>query len=264
MIEKIVVSQDCALSKAVLSTAATLGLATGGWSHSNTHSLNEAYGVQPVAEGAGLSALEQTVADSHGTLCFTAGQHALRSVPLEAIKQSALRLKRPFLVVRLGRENAFAVSRRLAEWLEENEITVLHVSGEIDEQEDRSASAAIAGILEATVYLSMMRPESPSALATTVNPETVEAALVHLEEALPLKDRATIANLAIHELVALEQTVGSYIRRNFGLFTADSSLLADCCRCAATDAMTPDDAVNWMIRELWERLRANCRIRIVK
>jgi len=93
---------------------------------------------------------------------------------------------------------------------------------------------------------------------------TLEAAIDHLERTLSLKDRATIANMAAAELVSLQVTLGEYINRHFDLFTAGSGLLTDCRRRSGQWDLAPTDAAAVIIRSLWDRLRATCRIRIVK
>ena len=60
------------------------------------------------------------------------------------------------------------------------------------------------------------------------SPQSLEAAIDHLERALSLKDKATIANMASEELVSLHFTLGDYINTHFDLFSANTTLLQDC------------------------------------
>jgi hypothetical protein len=79
-----------------------------------------------------------------------------------------------------------------------------------------------------------------------------------------LKDKTTIANMVADELLSLQSTLGNYINANFDLFTANRALLMDCQRTSGRAELAPEDAAAVIIRALWERLRATCRIRIVK
>ena len=79
-----------------------------------------------------------------------------------------------------------------------------------------------------------------------------------------MKDRATIANMAFEELPALDATLGDYIGSHFNLVAADCKLLADCCRRTGARRLDPDEAAAVIIQKLWERLRATCRLRVIK
>ncbi|MEE4112942.1 MAG: hypothetical protein V2I40_09025, partial [Desulfobacteraceae bacterium] len=84
------------------------------------------------------------------------------------------------------------------------------------------------------------------------------------ERTLSLKDKAAIANMTLDELVSLHFTLGSYINTHFDLFTVNTALLTDCQRRSGQWRLAPKDAAAVIIRALWDRLRATCRIRIVK
>jgi hypothetical protein len=92
----------------------------------------------------------------------------------------------------------------------------------------------------------------------------VEAALDHLDRSLSLKDKATIANMVPEELISLHFTLGEYINTQFELFTTNHQLLADCRRIGGQKELAPKDAAAVIIQKLWERLRENYRIRIIK
>ena len=191
------------------------------------------------------------------------------SFQLETTKKITLRLNKPLLMVNLSRETGFSASRRIAVWIAENRIRVLHVDGE-----GESTPARVADLLEAAFFLTMMETAIPPPPGSAMAPapmdpqapaaQTVDAAVDHLEGTLPLKHRATIANMAASELVSLHATLGEYIYRKFDLFTADSGLLTDCRRRSGRWDLPPTDAAAVIIRLLWDRLRATCRIRIVK
>jgi Circularly permutated YpsA SLOG family/Domain of unknown function (DUF6794) len=266
MIEKIISSGQTAVSAVALDVAIKLGLAYGGWCREGDP-VADKYRLKRLPGASVGAVIEKTVGAGQGSLYFTRGENA--SLRLETTKRIALRLSKPLLVLNLARENGFFASRRMAEWVGDNQIRVLHVDGDGDSTPD-----GVANMIEATFFLAMMDTGISSSLQPVVQhehmiqrgviAETVEAALDHLEQTMSLKDRATIANMAATELVSLHASLGEYINRHFDLFLADSLLLTDCRRRAGQSDTAPTDAAAIIIRALWERLRGTCRIRIVK
>ena len=274
MIDKIVVNRKSGPAVAALDMAVKLGLDTGGWSGGDEPDFELAFGLEQVANNSSPSALERSVAASHGTLYFTKGKTAGTSLQLEKLKRCAMRLNRPSLVVRCDGESGFWTARTIAGWIVENQIRVLHVDGEYGDREQRVVCNGIADILEAVYFLAMANPgmsspyHSDEKFDRTSRPvlqvETLEAALDHLESEMGLKDKATIANLARQELKSLDATLGDYIVSHFDLFSDGSRLLADCRRQSGIVEQSPENAAAVIIEKLWERLRATCRIRVVK
>ncbi len=216
------------------------------------------------------TSLESAVAAAHGSLYFADG--AGPTLRLETVKKAALRLNKPILILDRTHESGFAASRRIAVWIAENRINALHVDG--DDLADSAMAAAFKDILEATFFLTMMEADISSPLKPEVPreplsgkaapPETVAAALDHLEGSLTLKDRATIANMSPGELASLNYSLGNTINTRFDLFTTNQGLLDDCRRRSGQVDLSAQHAAAVIIRALWERLRATCRIRIVK
>lgn len=273
MIEKIVVSRTSAVSHTVLKAATKLDLETGGWLDDDAD-LMAAFHLKRVGKASSSSGLEQAVSASQGTLYFTTGKEIGAASRFEKLKRCALRLNRPLLVVDLDDQRGFSASRRVSAWIAENAIRVLHVDGSCGGQVQAGIHKSIADILEAAYFLGMTQLGLPSAVETAARPghtaptgpppETVKAALDHLENGMSLKDKAAVANMSPGELAALDSTLGGYIRSHFGLFTEGSQLLADCRRRNGTAELSPDHAAAVIIEKLWERLRATCRIRVVK
>ena len=271
MIEKIISSGQSAAATAALDVAIQLGLAYGGWCRAG-EPVAEKYQLQQLSETAHGTVMEKAVGASQGSLYFLYGESA--SLRLETTKKTALRMNKPFLIQDLAQESGFFASRRIAAWITENRIKVLHVDGEGDGQISSSIFASVTKILQATLFLTMMGTGITSPQPSIVAqdrlphgerpPETILAALSHLERSLSLKDRATIANMTANELVSLHFTLGSYINSHFDLFTTNTGLLTDCRRRSGQSDLAPKDAAAVIIHALWDRLRATCRIRIVK
>lgn len=271
MIEKILSSGQAGAATAALEIAIKLGLAYGGWCGEGV-TVADKYRLERLPDASYGSVTEKAVGASQGSLYFMEGEVA--SLRLETTKKTALRLTKPLLIQNLARESGFSASRRIAVWIVENRIKILHVDGEDDGQLAHAGADRVAKILEATFFLAMMETGITAPLQSVVAqariprreipPATLPAALNHLERSLSLKDRAIIANMTAGELVSLHFTLGDYINSHFDLFTANSGLLTDCRRWSAIRDLAPKDAAAVIIRALWERLRATCRIRVVK
>ena len=271
MIEKIISSGKPGAATAALEVAIKLGLAYGGWCRED-EPIPDKYQLERLPHAPDRSVTEKAVDASQGSLYFTAGKTT--SLRLETTKKATLRQNKPLLIQDLSIESGFIASRRIAVWLTENRIRVLHVDGEWEGQVVSSFADSVANILEATFFLSTMETGITAPLQSVVEhermpqrenpPETMEAALIHLERSLSLKDRATIANMTADELVSLHFTLGSYINSHFNLFTTNASLLTDCQRRSGHWGLAPKDVAAVVIRALWDRLRATCRIRVIK
>lgn len=210
------------------------------------------------------------VEDSDGSLYFARSQRSTSRY--EAVKRATLRLNRPLIVLNLAREGGFFASRRISSWITDNQIKILHLDGD-DHLESETLSAVI-DILEATLLLiiagtgnaspetSMDRVDLPA--PTDTPPATIAAALNHLESALPLKQKARIANMSMAAIPSMNATLGEYINTHFNLYTDNTDLLKDCRQRSGQPDLAPTHAAAVIIRAFWEHLRATCRIRVVK
>ena len=95
-------------------------------------------------------------------------------------------------------------------------------------------------------------------------PKTVDEAVKRLISDLPLKDKTAIANLAENDLATLQFSLGTYIGREFGIWSGNRQLL-DSCEITSGDAhLHPDFAPSVIIKELWESLRDTYKLRVVQ
>jgi len=271
MIEKIISSGKPGAAEAALEVAIKLGLAYGGWCREG-EPVPDKFRLDRLPGASYRSVTEKAVAASHGSVFFIAGETA--SIRLESIRKIALHLNKPLLILDLDGENGFSASRRIAVWINDNRIKVLHVDGEGTGHAGYSVADQVSKILESTFFLSILETGITQPLQSVVErerlpqpenpPETIAAAVDHLERTLSLKDKTAIANMTSDELVSLHFTLGSYINNHFDLFTANTGLLTDCQRRSGQWGLAPKDVAAVIIRALWDRLRATCRIRIVK
>jgi len=95
-------------------------------------------------------------------------------------------------------------------------------------------------------------------------PKTVDEAVKRLISDLPLKDKTAIANLAENDLATLQFSLGTYIGREFGIWSGNRELLDSCELVSGDIYLHPDFAPTVIIVELWNRLQQTHRLRVVK
>ena len=152
MIDGIIANGASGPATAALDVAVKLGLRYQGWIREG-RPLPAKFRLQRVSGVSTQWIVEQSVGAAEGCLCFSdSPQPFLR---LETIKNVALRLNKPFLWIVLGRESAFAASRRIAAWITDNRIRQLYVDGEAGTA-DPSLTKRVAGVLEAGFFPTLL------------------------------------------------------------------------------------------------------------
>lgn len=94
---------------------------------------------------------------------------------------------------------------------------------------------------------------------------TVDEVVQDIISELPLESRVRTANLSEDEFRVLELTLGQYIRHRLDQMDADVNLeLMKACLEKAGESLNEVDAATVILKELWDRLRATHRIRVLK
>jgi len=272
MIEKIIANGLSSAAVAALDVAIKLGVDYGGCCNTED-AVEDRYHLERLSSVSDQTLIDKAVGMAQGSIFFVHG-HA-SSFEQEKNKKTAQKLNKPFLLIDLAQEHGFLTSQRLATWIEEHQIRILHVDGEKEPANLALSAEKVGGILEATFFLTMMETGVTSPLPSIVQkerfaqpvgppPQSIQAAIEHFEQTLSLKDKATIANMALEELISLHFTLGDYINTHFNLFTTNTQLLDDCRKLAGQKALGPKDAAAVIIKQVWQRLRDTCRIRIIK
>jgi hypothetical protein len=274
MIEKIISGGQTGASRAALDAAIKLGLSHGGWITSGRISddgfLPDRYRLQELESRRYREQVRANVRDSQGSLVLS---HGALWAALDEVRRETVKQNHPFLHIDLNRESAFNASRHINDWLLEEGIAILFVSG-AKVGEDDTIYDKTMGIIEAVFFLGLMETDidTPMAGPTARDsagilvsvPQSVPDAVGHLEGLLSLRDRATIANLTQGELPSLYASLGEYIRNNFRVPGDNHSLVASCRQIAGIQTLTGEDAVAFIIRALWESLARSHRLRLVK
>jgi hypothetical protein len=272
MIRKIISGGQTGADRAALDAAIKLGIPHGGWIPKGRLTENgplpETYQLTEMPGSAYVLRTEQNVIDSNGTLIISHGDLSEGS---DYTRKMAVKHHRPWLHIDLNKTPAFRAATQICSWIDENAIEILNVAGPRASKDSRIYGAVLK-LIESVHYMELMsaaRPEAvnlqdrSSAIAIK-HPETVQEAIEILMADLPLKEKATIANMTEDELITLNANLGRYIMDKFGLWSGNEKLMESCLELSNYPLHDEDDAAAVIVKELWQRLKQSHKLRIVR
>lgn len=265
MIAKIISGGQTGVDRAALDAAIRLGIPHGGWIPKGRLTeegpLPASYALVETASAVYAERTEKNVTDADGTLIISRGALSGGS---EVTREMAVKHERPWLHVDLERLSAFQAAIEICHWIDTNRIAILNVAGP-RASKDPTIYASVLDLIEAVYYLSLA-PAARSVAKGDDRPaaaESVKAVLDHLIRGLPLKDRATIANMSAAELPGLMPTLGEFIIHRF-LAGGNPALMNSCSWVARRAVATDPDAAGVIVRELWKQLKQTHTLRRIK
>ena len=181
-----------------------------------------------------------------------------------------LQHKKQLLGIDLNLTSHFDAASLIASWIKLQRVQVSDVAGPRASKDPRIYHDVLR-ILEQTIKILIDEDEKPSVdfnpdtrRKHSKLPKTVDQAVDRLIGKLPLKDKTTIANMTEDDLITLQFTLGTYIGREFGIWSDNDDLMSSCCAIAKTDKIHEDTASTIIIEELWRRLKESHKLRVVK
>jgi hypothetical protein len=274
VIQKIISSGQTGVELAALDAAIKLGIAHDGWTPRGRRNqdgpLDEEYVLKEASAVGFQKAMEQNVIDSDGTLLITRGQ---KTPETRFAVQMALKHQKQLLHVDLSQHSAFEGASLTNSWLFLHAVKVVFITGPTDHNDANIYSLSLK-ILETAFYLGFVKSDlgsdqgpadaHPPDQMGDDHPYTVSEAVDRLKAALPLKDRAVMANMQIEELARMRTGLGEYIKQNFGLYTGNHFLMQSCAETGNLDHPIPDEACAVILKALWNNLQATHKLRILK
>lgn len=274
MLEKIISGGLPGAERAALDTAVKLGIGYGGWvpktdmdpvnRHADTYNLVE----MPTSHRT--ETFKKNIRESEGTLVLSHG--TLSSYVRNTLK-TVQRYSTPLLHVDLKSTHAFNAASLINDWLMDNDISILHVTGPTD-GEDPDIYPATLDILQAVYFLnltetsmnpSMGAPELPSQdLKKIAPPKTAEAAVDIIISEMRLKDRTLMANLKAEEIAPLQLTLGLYIKKKLDMWSREPALYNSCVAAAEKEKLDKSNLPMVLIKMMWKKLKDTHRLRVVK
>lgn len=274
MIEKIISSARSGAERAALDASIKLGLAYGGWipkeELSGDSILTDKYNLIELPTTSPMETLKRNIRASDGTLVLSHGKLKGDS---EQAQKLIRRYTTPLLHVDLNHTNAFNAASQINDWIAENDLSVLHVTGP-SEQEDVHIYKAVLDILQAVYFLNLtetgMNPSmGTKGLLHNTNdnlpvPTTIEEAVDIVISEMHLKDRTLMANLKEAEISPLQLTLGLYIKQKLDGWLENRSFVDSCEAAAEKEKLDKSNIPLVLIKLIWKNLRATHRLRIVK
>jgi hypothetical protein len=275
MIKKIVSGGQTGVDRAALDTAIKLGIAHGGWIPrgrlTESGALPQKYQLKETSSSQYSVRTEKNVVDADGTLIISHG-------PLTGgsgyTREMAIRHSRPWLHIDLDRTAAFQAAAAISKWILQKKIEILNVAGPRASQ-DPAIYRDTLNILESVYYLGLVEssmtgdPNANNPMQLQMKqpekgPQSVAEAVERLISSLPLKDKATVANMSRNELPGLHLRLGGYIMNNFGLLSGNRELMKSCRSVSKEVLRHEEDAVTVIITALWEKLQQTHKLRVIK
>ena len=275
MIKQIISGGQTGVDRAALDAAIKLAIAHGGWIPrgrlTESGPLPPKYHLKEIKSFSYSKRTEKNVIDADGTLIISRGPLTGGS---EYTREMAVKHRRPWLHIDLSQTAAFQAAMTINKWILEKKITILNVAGP-RASKDSAIYRDTLNIIESAYYLGMVESKGldsstaknsldPQKKNKKTAPQNVDQAVKRLISDLPLKDKATIANMSPGELPTLNSTLGRYIINNFSLMSGNPNLIKSCQMASKTKIQHEEDAAGVIINALWEGLQQTHKLRVVK
>jgi len=274
MIEKIISGGRSGAERAALDASIKLGMAHGGWIPKETNEPGEMdadkYHLVEMPTASRTETIKKNIRESDGTLMLS---HGTLSSDVKNTTKTIQKYSTPLLHVDLNHTGSFSATSLINDWIIENDLTILHVTGP-SEREDEKIYPATLDILQAVYFLNLtdtsmnqpmgvleLQAQTPGA---DLPPKTVEAAIDIILSEMHLKDRTLMANLREEELAPLQLTLGLYIKKKLDIWFEDETLSQACRDAAEKEKLDKSNMPMVIIKIMWKKLRDTHRLRVVK
>ena len=272
-IRKIISGGQTGADRAALDAAIETGVFHGGrvpkGRLAEDGRIPETYELEEMPTDSYQARTEQNVIDADGTVVISHGKLTDGS---KLTQDLAARHGKACLHIDVEQIPQFLAATKINEWALENKIETLNVAGSRASGDSRIYEDT-KHIIASALLLNPMSADPRGhvhnyavgdlAERLPVPPKTVDEAVDQLIRRMSLKDRVTIANMGIDELIGLQSSLGRYIRETFRL-SHNEELIASC-RDIGTESVTDEDqAVAVIIGVLRQELYETHRLRLVK
>jgi hypothetical protein len=262
MITKIISGGQSGADQAALDVAIEEGIPYGGWipkgRKTEAGRLPDKYLLKEMPTEDYPERTEQNAIESDGTMIISHGELTGGS---QYTRKMAKKHSRPSIHIDLEVINGFRAAQTITTWIAHHRIKVLNVAGP-RASKDPKIYEAVKKVLKAVLHLDQVQTYMPDP-ERLHPPRTVEEAVEYLISNLPLKDKTMIAKMPEDELHYLHNTLGQYIRNNFGLWAENRSLMQSCCL-RSSESLSKDECSAFIIKELWKRLQSSHKMRAVQ
>ena len=274
MIEKIISGGRPGAEQAALDASIKLGMAYGGWipkEGSSPGGMNaDRYNLIEMPTTNRTETLKKNIRESDGTLMLS---HGTLSSDVKNSTRTIQRYSSPLLHVDLNSTSAFNAASLINDWIIDNDLNILHVTGPSESEDDKIYPATL-DILQAVYFLnlteaSMNQPMGAQELLaqplkTALPPKTAAAAVDIIINEMHLKDRTLMANLREEEIAPLQLTLGLYVKKKLDIWSQDATLYHSCVAAAEKENLDKSNLPMVLIKMMWKKLKDTHRLRVVK
>ena len=262
-LKKIVSGGQTGADQGALDAARELGIPHGGWIAKGRITeegpLAEPYELKETATSSSDERTEKNVIDSDGTLILSHGDLTGGSAFTEDMAEKH---DRPCLHIDLNVMRGLPAAQKIKSWILDNGVETLNIAGPRASKDPQIHDDTLR-MLKAVYYLFLIE-EKRHQRSKALYPRTVEEAVDRLVSEVPLKDKILIAKMDSAELVVLDDTLGRYLRDNYGLQLKDAELMKDCRYLADNRDLEPEQASALIIEVFWKNVRETHLPRVVK
>jgi len=232
MIKKIISGGQTGADRAALDVAMKRSIPHGGWipkgRKADDGPLAEIYRLKEMPTASYPKRTEQNVIDSDGTLIIARGKLTGGS---DLTRKMTLKHKKPLLGIDLNLTSHFDAASLIASWTKLQRVQFLNVAGPRASKDPRIYSDVLRILVQTIQILIDEDKKSDVDFGIDIKrksskpPKTVKEAVNRLINELPLKDKTTITNMAEDDLTTLQFSLGTYIGREFCIWSGNRQLL---------------------------------------
>ncbi len=274
MIKKIISGGQTGADLGALDAAIKYGLPHGGWlpkgRKTEAGPLPKEYKLQKMSSTSYPKRTERNVIDSDGTVIITHGELTSGSKLTDKLAEKHLR---PCLHVDLNKTLTFIAASIINAWIEIHKIEILNVAGS-RASKDPEIHEDTKYIIQGLILLGLAKVESGSLTVDhdievyqeklPAPPKTVDEAVGRVIVDLNLRDKTTLANMDLDDMVKLHSNLHVYFKNAFGLWSGNKELIDSCRFISKEPVHNETDATVVILAVLWKKLRETHRLRAVK
>ncbi|MDO9567246.1 MAG: putative molybdenum carrier protein [Candidatus Desulfaltia sp.] len=273
MIKKIISGGQTGVDQGALDAAIKYSFPYGGWIPKGRLTENgplpDEYRLKEMPTKNYPDRTEKNVLASDGTVIITHGKLTKGSA---LTKKLAIKHKLPCLHINLNETPAFIAASEINAWLNENNIEILNVAGS-RASKDPQIYEDTQYIIQGLILLQLVNAQAGVNITDfdmneyleklPAPPRTVDEAVDRLIEDLGLRDKVSIANMDLDDLVNLHPHLHVYFKNAFGLWSGNKELIESCRAISKEPVNDENDAASVILGVLFKKLYETHTLKVV-
>ena len=274
MIKKVISGGQTGVDHGALDATIKYSFPHGGWIPKGRRTeygiLPEQYKLKEMPSTSYPKRTEQNIMDSDGTVIIS---HGVLTGGSKLTYELAKKHKRPYLHINLNETPAFLASSEINAWINENNIEILNVAGS-RASKDTQIYEDTKYVIQGVILLQLVNARTGANISDfdmneyleklPVTPRTVDEAVDRVIKDLDLKDKVTIANMDLDDLVNLHSSLYVYFKNAFGLWPGNKELIESCRSISKEPVNDENDATSVILGVLFKKLYETHKLRTVK